>query len=142
MLKLAESVKSEVAIKKNYTAPTQDHPTMGKFTFRFCITDPENTFSSITVTEMTAQYKDGVMERMPHQWGKEFTGLRRPSDPNRPIHLNVESLLFRHENVTVTFKGFLTTEEGKRIPFSANEKFRAGADRGDINLLLNPGAYT
>ncbi len=47
-----------------------------------------------------------------------------------------------HEDVTVTLEGFVTTENGERVPFSAREKFKAGAERGYINLLLNPWAYT
>ncbi len=58
-VEFTESDKMEIAIEKNYSAPTRDHPKMGKFTFRFHITEVNTRFSSITVNQMIAQYKDG-----------------------------------------------------------------------------------
>ena len=120
-VEITELVKSEVAIEKNHTASSQNKPILGKFTFRFRIIDPKGAFSSITVTRMTAQYKNGDVQTMTKPWTKTFAESRKRRGADSPMHLNVETLLFRHENVTVRFddtpvlrEAFFRLEPGDR----------------------------
>jgi L-alanine-DL-glutamate epimerase-like enolase superfamily enzyme len=115
-VRLSTPVKMEAAIEEKYTA-------QGEFTFKFHIIETELKFSSFTLTQMTAQYKNGDVQKLPRPWTEErLAEIRQAIPPNEPITLDVESLSFRHEDVTVSFKEYVTTEKGERISFYAKEK--------------------
>ena len=104
------------------------------------IEEPTRPYSSMTVSSIVAQYDDGTVDRTMRAWrSREFPPAY--SDL-RSLSTSVKTIYFRHEDVTVTFAGHLMTRKGKKIPFAATKKFRAGRDVGSVPIFFTGGGYT
>lgn len=132
---LDDGLKLKVAIEKNYTAHSSEAQIMGRFTFKLRLTDPTQEFASATITTIEGLYENGDRTRLDKPWTKNFNELRKSLGNDSPLYVNVKSHFFHHSNVTVTFSGYLTTQDGKRILFSGKEMFKAGWDSGTTILL-------
>lgn len=113
--------------------------TSGPFGLRIQIWDKSRSYTSIAIDEILVAYEDGQVTRISEKWNrdlKDYTQHNMSSsglmEETRMMMLSdtISNLVTRHQNVTITFRGSLGTVDGRVIPFTTTERFRAESNFG------------
>ena len=138
---LVDGLKSDVWLAPRKTEPgipfiLYYFDSGSPFSLRLQIWDRSKQYVAIDITETRVTYSDGDSSRKKSKWSralKPYTQINSSSSGTirtQMFRLNdqISNLVDKHEDVTVTIKGYLTRSNGDKVYFSASADFEARSD--------------
>lgn len=110
----------------------------GPFDLRIQMWDDSKQYQSIEITEVVLGYQDGEVIRKTDGWSRQLEPYtQHNSSSSGLIHTEmlmlsdqIEGLVVRHADVTITLKGNLAKVNGERVAFEASEFFKSESSLG------------
>jgi len=107
--------------------------TGGPYGLRLQIWDTSLQYRTIEISEIVVKYDDRPAVHKDYAWSRRLEPyVQHNSSPSGDIETEmfmlsdeIEGLIERHADVTITLKGELTTATGDLVPFEASEFFHA-----------------
>jgi hypothetical protein len=112
------------------------------FGLRLQIWDANRQYRTVEISEAVVKYKDGDVVRLASPWSrslKPYTQYNSSSSGivQTPMYMlsdEMEGLVMRHADLTITLKGHLVTADGERVEFEVSESFQA-LSRSDVSTF-------
>jgi hypothetical protein len=142
-IRFAEGLESDIWLAPRFTSfgvpfVFHYHGSGKPFGLRIQIWDDSKNYQSIEIADVVLKYRDGQIVRLNDGWLRQlqpYTQYNSSSSGRVQTEMlmlsdQIEEVVVKHADVTVTLKGRLTKVSGEQVAFEASDFFKAESSLG------------